>query len=154
MIHHYGSKAKLREHCDDFLMTEGLRIGQDVDLGDDAQVGAMIASYPPYHPWMVYISRIILDGGSTGAALWDRIAAEAHRALDHGTYPLQLRPGIDPQTAAAVATAVGLIPLAFQSHLARSLGAEQLDGEAYQNVMTTVMELLMSGLYEPKGEPA
>ncbi|MEZ5087667.1 MAG: helix-turn-helix domain-containing protein [Tessaracoccus sp.] len=25
VIHHYGSKDKLREHCDDYLMREGLR---------------------------------------------------------------------------------------------------------------------------------
>lgn len=152
VMHHYGSKEKLRDHCDDYLMHEGLRIGQEVDLGDDAQVTAMIASFPPNHPWMVYISRIILDGGPGGAALWDRIADEADRALDNGVYSIGLRPGLDPATAAAVATAVGLIPLVFQSHLARSLGADQLDGDAYQGVMTTVMELLMSGLYEPKGD--
>ncbi|SNU01028.1 transcriptional regulator, TetR family [Ruaniaceae bacterium KH17] len=152
VMHHFGSKDGLREHCDEYLMNEGLRLGGDVDIADSAALTAMIAAYPPDHPWLVYISRIILDGGPAGAALWDRLAAEAERALDTGSYPLQLRPELDPAAAASVATAVGLIPLAFQSHLARNLGAERLEGDAYQNVMATLMELLMSGLYEPKGD--
>lgn len=156
VIHHYGSKDALREHCDDYLMTEGLRIGDGLDLGDSAAVTAMIASFPPSHPWLVYIARLILDGGGTGSALWDRLGAEADRALESGAYPLRLRDGLDPAAATAVATAIGLLPLVFQTHLARSLGAESLDGEAYQRVMATLMELLMNGLYQTptEGDPA
>ena len=156
VIHHYGSKDALREHCDDYLMTEGLRIGDELDLDDQSAVTAMIASFPPNHPWLVYISRLILDGGKTGASLWDRLAAEATRALETGAYPLKLRDGLDPTAATAVATAIGMVPLVFQTHLARHLGAEHLDGEAYQKVMATLMELLMNGLYQTptQGDPA
>lgn len=152
VMHHFGSKDGLRTHCDDYLVKEGLRLKSDLDLGDDAQLSQVIGSFPPHHPWLVYISRIILDGGPAGAALWDRLAAESTRALENAGLPFQLRTGLDELAAANVLTAVGLIPLVFQSHLARSLGAEQLDGDAYQRVMATLMELLMSGLYEPKGD--
>lgn len=154
VIHHYGSKEQLREHCDDYLMIEGLRIGDELDLDDQAAVTAMIASFPPSHPWLLYISRLILDGGPTGAALWDRLATEATQALETGAYPLRLRTGVDPAAATAVATAVGLLPLVFQTHLARSLGADRLDGDAYQRLMATLMELLMNGLYEVPAEGA
>ncbi len=152
VIHHYGSKEKLREACDDFLMAEGFRIGGEVDLADEPSVAAMIAGYPPHHPWLVYISRLIMDGGPAGAALWDRLEREAVRGLESGAYPIRLRDGVDPKVAAALATALGLIPLAFQGHLARSLGAEVLDGDAYQRVMTTLMELLMNGIYQVPSE--
>lgn len=148
VIHHYGSKERLREHCDDYLMAEGLRIGDEVDLDDQPAVAAMIASFPPGHPWLVYIARLVLDGGAPGAALWDRMAAEATAALESGAYPLRLRDGVDPAAATALATALGLLPLVFQTHLARSLGASTLDGEPYQRVMTTLMDLLMNGLYQ------
>lgn len=152
VIHHYGSKEKLREHCDDFLISEGLLI--NVDMDDTAQVSDLIRSYPPHHPWMVYVSRIILDGGPAGAALWDRFQAEAAAVLETRRYQIGLREGVDETAANAAATAVGLIPLVFQSHLARSLGADQLDGEAYQRLMVTLMDLLMNGLYDadPEGD--
>lgn len=154
VVHHYGSKEKLREHCDDYLMSEGLRIKLDLDLDDAAQVSDVIRAYPPYHPWMRYISRIILDGGASGAALWDRFQAESETALETQSHMIKVREGIDPAVANTVATAVGLIPLVFQNHLARSLGTEQLDGVAYERLMTTLMDLLMTGLYEinPRGE--
>lgn len=152
VIHHYGSKEKLREACDDYLMAEGFRIGDEVDLTDEPQVAAMIASYPPNHPWLVYISRLVLDGGQAGAALWDRLEREAVRGLESSGSPIRLRDGVDPQAAAALATALGLIPLAFQSHLARSLGVATLDGHAYQRVMTTLMELLTNGIYQVLGD--
>ncbi|MDF1486880.1 TetR/AcrR family transcriptional regulator [Tessaracoccus caeni] len=154
VIHHYGSKDKLREHCDDYLMSEGLRIKTDVDLDDQSQLSDMIRSFPPDHPWLVYVSRIILDGGPAGVVLWDRFVSEAARAMERPAAQIRMKDGVDPAAANAVATAVGLIPLVFQSHLARSLGAERLDGDAYQRLMTTLIELLMSGLYEanPKGE--
>lgn len=156
VIHHYGSKDKLREHCDDYLIAEGLRIEKSTDLDDEAQVTAMIATFPPHHPWLVYVSRMILDGGPAGVAVWDRFMGEAIRTLEMPGSPMRLREGVDPASAAAVATAVGMIPLVFQAHLARSLGAERLDGEAYQRLMATLMQLLMTGLYEatPKGDPS
>lgn len=156
VIHHYGSKAELREHCDDYLMREGLRIKTGVDLDDQAQLSEMIRSFPPHHPWLAYISRMILEGGPAGVALWDRFVNEAAGALESVNAQLRMKEGVDAAAANAVATAVGLIPLVFQSHLARSLGAEQLDGDAYERLMTTLIELLMTGLYEvnPKGEPA
>ena len=156
VIHHYGSKEKLREACDDYLMAEGLRIGDEVDLADQPQVAATIAGFPPHHPWLVYIARLILDGGPAGAALWDRLVREAVRGVETGSYAVRLRDGVDPAAAAAVVTAAGLIPLVFQGHLARSLGADELDGEAYQRVMATLMELLRNGIYQAptEGDPA
>lgn len=156
VMHHYGTKENLRERCDDFLMSEGLRLKSEMDVDDGAQVSDLIRSFPPHHPWMVYISRIVLDGGRAGAALWDRFQDEAATALETRNHQIVLREGVDPVAANAVATAIGMIPLVFQSHLARNLGSDQLDGEAYQRLMTTLMDLLMNGLYElnPKGESA
>mgnify|MGYP002682650396 CR=1 FL=1 len=95
-------------------------------------------------------------GGRAGAALWDRFQDEAATALETRNHQIVLGEGVDPVAANAVATAIGMIPLVFQSHLARNLGSDQLDGEAYQRLMTTLMDLLMNGLYElkPKGESA
>ena len=156
VMHHYGSKEMLRERCDEYLISEGLRLKSEMDVDDGAQVSDLIRSFPPHHPWMVYISRIMLDGGPAGAALWDRFRDEAATALETRNHQIALREGIDAEAATAVATAIGLIPLVFQSHLARSLGSDRLDGEAYQRLMATLMELLMNGLYElnPKGESA
>ena len=156
VMHHYGSKEMLRERCDEYLISEGLRLKSEMDVDDGAQVSDLIRSFPPHHPWMVYISRIMLDGGPAGAALWDRFRDEAATALETRNHQIALREGIDAEAATAVATAIGLIPLVFQSHLARSLGSDRLDGEAYQRLMATLVELLMNGLYElnPKGESA
>ncbi len=154
VIHHYGSKDGLRQSCDDYLVEQGVALKADVDLDDQAQVSDLIRSYPPHHPWMVYISRIIQDGGTAGEQLWDRFQREAEEALDTQRHALRLRSEVDPVLAQAIATSVGLIPLIFQEHLARSLGVENLDGEAYESVMAALMTLLMSGLYEPeKGGP-
>lgn len=152
VIHHYGSKEKLRESCDDYLIDEGLRLKGDVDLDDSMEVSHLIRSFPPDHPWLVYIARIILDGGPAGAALWDRLGAEAARALETRRYAIEFKPGIDRESAIATATAVGLIPLVFRSHLARSLGATELSGAAYERIMTTLMDLLMNGLYDVPAE--
>lgn len=156
VIHHYGSKEKLRQHCDDFVIDEGMRLDSGLDLDDDVAMADLIRQYPPHHPWLVYVSRNILDGGPAGVALWDRLVAEVIGATKSRNLPIGLRAGVDQQAAAALLTAVGMAPLAFQTHLARSLGADQLDGEAYQRIMATLMELLMNGLYEvsTEGEPA
>lgn len=129
--HHFGSKEKLREACDDYVM-DYIR-GATTAAVDDKNLGNpefLSSTYETAPPIMAYLGRALVDGSPAAAAMFDEIVDITEEYLkQHSEKPLG-----DCRAQAAVFTAMKLGVTVLQSHVARALGAAALSGDVIHRV--------------------
>ncbi|HEU4465715.1 MAG TPA: TetR family transcriptional regulator [Agromyces sp.] len=148
VIHHFGSKAELRDACDDWLVAQ--LMGEKGRLGAPA-VASTIREWLDdpgrFRAYIDYVSSMLADGTEGGARLFDLLLAETRAMLDAGVGDGSMLPSTDPELRAVLITLYGLAPLLLRDQLARTLGAP-LDSPAVLRRMTVpTLELYTHGLY-------
>lgn len=148
VIHHFGSKAELRNACDDWLVAQ--LMGEKGRLGAPA-VASTIREWLDdpgrFRAYIDYVSSMLADGTEGGARLFDLLLAETRAMLDAGVVDGSMLPSTDPELRAVLITLYGLAPLLLRDQLARTLGAP-LDSPAVLRRMTVpTLELYTHGLY-------
>lgn len=148
VIHHFGSKAELRNACDDWLVAQ--LMGEKERLGAPA-VASTIREWLDdpgrFRAYIDYVSSMLADGTEGGARLFDLLLAETRAMLDAGVDDGSMQPSTDPELRAVLITLYGLAPLLLRDQLARTLGAP-LDSPAVLRRMTVpTLELYTHGLY-------
>lgn len=148
VIHHFGSKAELRDACDDWLVAQ--LMGEKQRLGAPA-VASTIREWLDdpgrFRAYIDYVSSMLADGTEGGARLFDLLLAETRAMLDAGVGDGSMLPSTDPELRAVLITLYGLAPLLLRDQLARALGAP-LDSPAVLRRMTVpTLELYTHGLY-------
>jgi AcrR family transcriptional regulator len=131
--HHFGSKEKLREACDEYVMDyiRGATTAaiDDKNLGDPEFLSSTYESAPPI---MAYL------GSPAAAAMFDEIVDITERYLQqHAEKPLS-----DYRAHAAVFTAMKLGVTVLQSHVARALGADAFTGDVIHRVGRAGLDII------------
>lgn len=154
VIHHFGSKERLREACDAFvaahvreLKTAAMRAGPGLDPL------SLLRSEDARLPLLAYLARALHDGAPTAATLVDEMVADAEGYLADGVASGALRPVGDLRGVATVLTLWSLGALVLHEHVRRLLGvdltappsAAHLQG-AYTRA---AMEVLTHGVVDP-----
>jgi len=148
VIHHFGSMRKLKNACDDFIVTEVAR--RKTSMGDDDVNAAMQEWYSDldrYQPWLSYLGRLFTDDSEAGADLFDRFVAMSRTMLDEGVTKEQIRPSADEHARAVLLVTHSLATLILQGHIARSLGSERLSLESLSRMGNAALELYTESLY-------
>lgn len=97
VIHHFGSKAKLREACDDHVRSIIVEAKSNSIVTHDAQgFLAAMARYEEYAGVLAYIVRAAQAGGELGRHLFEELVADAERYLARGEAEGTIRPSRDP----------------------------------------------------------
>src|SRR5690606_13402275 len=115
VLHHFGSKERLREACDDHVLQSV--IGKGADLADADLIGTM-------HGWLSdprrfqssfdYVARTLTERSELGAQLFDRLVAKTRDLIADGVARGTMRASVDPEMQALVVALHGLAPIVLQ----------------------------------------
>lgn len=149
VLHHFGSKAGLRQECDDHVVATLLADRVAAAETPTAQgVAAVLARAGAYRGLLDYLVRLLAESGETSERVFDTFL-EHTRAMMHDVESTwRPRPVSDPDTTALLLTAYGLAPLLLQSHLARLLGADPLGPDGARRLTLPSLELFTHGLFQ------
>jgi AcrR family transcriptional regulator len=154
VIHHYGSKERLRAACDAFVTgfvrerkVEAMKAGPGLDPL------ALLRDDDDRLPLLAYLARALQDGSPAVAALVDEMVADAEAVLAAGVDSGMVRPLDHPRGVAAVLTLWSLGALVLHEHARRILGAD-LTGPMSSAALSAgytvpAMEILTHGLVAP-----
>ncbi|MDD9205193.1 TetR family transcriptional regulator [Georgenia sp. 10Sc9-8] len=118
IVRHYGSKAGLREACDESV----LRLVRDsktttVGAGSPTAVLDQLARIEEYGPALLYVVASLNAGGPLARELVEHMVADALEYLEAGVANGVIRPSRDPEARARFLTRTGLGALLLQLRL-------------------------------------
>lgn len=121
--HHFGTKDRLREACDDRVLDlvrlKVANIGLGGGLTDPGFIGSL---YDAAGPVMPYVARVALEDDARSAALFDSVVVLTEQFLV-GQWPDRFPPGAERTRAAAAAMlAMNMSTLVLHHHLVRLMG--------------------------------
>ena len=154
VIHHFGSKARLRAACDAFVSAyvrerklEAMRAGPGLDPL------SLLRSEDDRLPLLAYLARALHDDSAAVAALVDELIEDAEAVLAAGVESGTVRALDHPRGVAAVLTLWSLGALALHEHVERVLGVDLTGpvGASQRQPGYTVpaLEILTRGLLAP-----
>lgn len=143
VIHHFGSKAQLRQACDAYVVSL-LQVG-DPAAGTPPGLAAMLDAPPAARR---YLARAFLDDSPEAAALFDQIVSLVDAWLAEGEREGWAQPATDPRARAAIYVTWLFAPFIFESHLSRVLGIVDLSDRATLLRHSRVaLQMLRDGLF-------
>jgi AcrR family transcriptional regulator len=153
VVHHFGTKARLREAVDT-RVTEVFAelLGQ---LGDaDAQAGEFTSIAAAFHDRvgsdgvvLAYLRRLLIDGGPAATALFGSLYAATVAGLAELESAGALRPTADTAARAAFLLINDLAVVLLRDEVARVLGVDPLSRVGLRRWGNTVMEIYRGGAF-------
>jgi AcrR family transcriptional regulator len=152
ILHHFGSRAGLREECDRYVV-EQIRSHKSAVLGPTGGTGAFlaqIAQVEGYAPLVGYVLRSIQVGGQMAREFVDRLVDDAVTYLDEGVSAGTVRPSRDQRARARLLAEMSLGSLllqlpARQEHLDLDDLPNWLRGY-FDQIMVPLLELMTEGV--------
>lgn len=148
VIHHFGTKERLRDACDDEVVRE--IVGDAASLGESdlgATIEEWLADSDTFRPALDYLVRMLTDGTDAGGHLFDQLVARTERMLAEGSANGSMHGSSDPRVLAVVVASYGLMPLLLEKHVNRALGQPMLTAEGMRRLSVPVIELYTNGLF-------
>jgi TetR/AcrR family transcriptional regulator, regulator of cefoperazone and chloramphenicol sensitivity len=101
VIHHFGSKERLRKACDDYVAEEvhGAK-SESLRSADPATWFAQMAEIETYAPLVAYLLRSLQSGGELAKSFWNRMIDNAEQYMEEGVRAGTLKPSRDPRARA------------------------------------------------------
>ena len=137
--HHFGTKERLREECDDHVMryirgevASGI---EERNLGDPRYVAAAYQKGPLY---MRYLSRALVEGSPAAARMFDEMVDITEGLLKEHS---NLRDA-DFRGQAAVFVAMRLGVMVLGDHVSRALGADLFDPKVSARVGRAGLDII------------
>src|SRR5664279_2086838 len=158
VVHHFGTKARLREAVD-ARVTEvfGPLLGQ---LGDtDVQGGEFTSIAAAFHDQvgadgavLAYLRRLLIDGGPAATAIFGSLYAATVTMLSDLDSAGVLRPTADASARAAFLLINDLALVLLQDQVAGVLGVDPLSRAGLRRWGNTVMEIYGHGAFTDPAE--
>ncbi|MGV0067058.1 TetR/AcrR family transcriptional regulator [Mycobacterium colombiense] len=156
LIRHYGSKDGLVEIVDnhvvatfEVLLTKMTEQTAVVGLEPTAVPSLLdgLATYlPPDSPIPAYLSRLLINGGSAGSALFDRLFRLSQTTLDAMVAVGTASRGADAAVRAAFLLVNDLAVLTLRPRLTEVLGVDPLSDEGMRRWAGEVFAIYRDGL--------
>jgi AcrR family transcriptional regulator len=120
ILHHFGSRAGLRQACDDHVHQQIRQTKSEVLAGPapPASLLAQMVNVEEYVPQVAYVLRCLQAGGPLARRFVEDTVADAVGYLEAGVSAGTLRPSRNPQARARYLTEASLGSLLLQ-HVAR-----------------------------------
>lgn len=141
--YHFGSKAGLRQACDDWVIT---RLGEDKRLilgtGPLPRMDTYLDDHPELRPITEYIGQCMRSGGSVAEEFFERMVEMTKQMMDLAAEAGTFRTYEDPYAAAVILVAFGAGASLFADIMARLLGGTNLlDTDTYNRYARTTVEI-------------
>ncbi|WP_248256169.1 TetR/AcrR family transcriptional regulator [Georgenia sp. EYE_87] len=150
IVKHFGSKAGLREACDEFVLRvirEGKR--ETVGTGDVTAILRELAASERYEDVARYVVASLSEGGSLARTLFEHMVADAVEYLEAGVAAGVIRPSRDPAARARFLTQAGVGALLVEIRLTppEELDMVDLVRHLERTTMLPALELYTEGLF-------
>ncbi|MFG1906092.1 TetR/AcrR family transcriptional regulator [Kribbella sp. NPDC048928] len=154
VLHHYGSKAGLREAVDqyaaaqlDALMEDVDEIGEVLTAGSSASIGELFAqALPADSPLPIYLRRLLLSGDPAGRALFLRWFEVSRVLLGRLVDAGFASPATDPDVRTAFMLSADLILLLLREPLTDALGFDPMSGDGLTRWAAEVARIYREGV--------
>jgi TetR/AcrR family transcriptional regulator, regulator of cefoperazone and chloramphenicol sensitivity len=155
VLHHFGSKAGLRQAVDRFAAERvDALMAQDEDVtrvfaeGDGSSIAKAFASvFPPDSPLPAYVRRLLLSGDPAGAMLFGKWFEASRSILDHMISEGLARQTDDPDVRAAFLLVSDLALLVLREPLAATLGFDPLSPQGMTRWADEVSVIARDGMF-------
>lgn len=149
VLHHFGSKAGLRQECDEHVVST-LLADRSVAIDEPTPSGidAVLAGVGVYRGRLGYLVRLLADPGEAGQRVFNAFLEHTRKMIHDGADKWRTQPMSDPDATALLLTAYGLAPLLLQGHIARVLGADPLGPDGARRLALPGLELFTRGLFQ------
>ena len=151
VVHHFGSKDRLRLACDAFVIGNMLATARDKSSpeGLQAVIQRYLANPAEYEVDVAYLSLAIAEDTPAGRQFVDTIVDETEALIRAGIADGSMNSSSDPRAQAVRIVLTSLAMMTMRAHLARSLG---LDGQGLgpatmRRLALPSVELYTHGLY-------
>jgi AcrR family transcriptional regulator len=149
VIHHFGSKAGLREVCDEYVLRVLLQRARDEAQPASVTNGIRdyLANPSRFHEQVNYMARAI-DEDSPGADRFvEALVAESEALLRAGIADGSVRPTSDVRAMSVLTMLNSMALLTMPPAMARALGHEALNPEVMRRMAMPSLELYTYGAY-------
>lgn len=101
VIHHFGSKERLRKACDDYIAEEiyGAK-SESLQSADPATWLAQMAEIESFAPLVAYLVRSLQSGGDLARTFLQRLIDDAEQYMEEGVRSGVIKPSRDPRARA------------------------------------------------------
>lgn len=154
VVHHYGTKSRLREAADrravDIFTSLIEGIGDLDDLGEltgPSVAAAFVQQVGDTSPVLGYTRRLLIDGGEAAATLFDSLFSATQRMVGLLEARGLVRPADDGPGRAAFLLVADLAVLILRDQLGRVLGVDPLGRTGMTRWGRTVMDIYGQGLF-------
>lgn len=149
VVHHYGSKARLREVCDDHVRRVITEVKAETLTEPSSQTFLhQMTTVDQYAPILGYVLHSLQTGGPLAVSMYELMVEDAERYLALGEETGVIRPSRDPAGRARWAISSGLGSLLL--HVALRHPGPDVD---YRQVFRTWMAEHMLAAVEAYSEP-
>ncbi|MGO4859670.1 TetR family transcriptional regulator [Arthrobacter sp. 2MCAF14] len=149
VIHHFGSKAGLREACDTHVLAE--TAGQGIQKTDPQAVGTQIRNFlshpEQYAHEIAYVRQSLSDESDAGDAFFDGVVAQTRAIIEAGIAGGTIRAFDDVATTAVVVATNSLSMLVLGRHAARAVGTSELGPDMLRALTLPTVDLYTNGFY-------
>jgi AcrR family transcriptional regulator len=148
--HHFGSKQKLREACDEYFVASIRRIKLEGLEGGVNQPSFLSTAVRASVPLRRYLARAMVDGSPAAAKLFDE-TVEFTREMLESPPPGILKPNtsdLHAYSAAMAAMSIGVVVL--HEHLSRALDVDTLSAEGYPRLTKALLEVFTDDILSPE----
>ncbi|UCZ61680.1 TetR/AcrR family transcriptional regulator [Mycolicibacterium phocaicum] len=148
VIHHFGSKEKLREACDAYVI-ETVRAAKTESMQNASPSAwfAQLAEIESFAPMTAYLMQALQTGGDLAKSLWQSMIDNAEGYLEEGVRAGTLKPSRDPKARARflALTGGGALLTYIQLH-PNPTDFRQVLHDYAQDMLLPSLELYTNGL--------
>ncbi|WP_433429501.1 TetR family transcriptional regulator [Nonomuraea sp. CA-141351] len=145
VIHHFGSKDKLRSVCDDHVL--GVLVQRAQEAGTPGLLREFMSNPEQYHLQVRYMVRAIEEDTPAAGRFVDTMVAESEAILHAGMAEGSMRPSSDVRALAVLTVLSSLAMLTMPPPMARALGYDRFGPEVLRRMALPTLELYTHGLY-------
>ena len=154
VIHHYGSKEKLRAVLDErvgaFVESMLAELARAPEEGGSASVAQLFADRLEREPAMAgYVRRLLVDGGPPGVALFQRL----YQATQAGVRAMEqagvVRPSRDEPVRNAFLLSNDLAMVLLRPHISQVVGIDPLARDGLARWSAEALDVYTRGLFAP-----
>ena len=159
VVHHFGTKARLREAVDARVTEVFAQLLEQ--LGDtDVQAGEFMSIAAAFHDQvgsdgavLAYLRRLLIDGGPAATALFGSLYAATFAGLADLESAGVVRPTADASARALFLLINDLAVVLLREEVARVLGVDPLSRQGLRRWGNTVMEVYRGGAFTVPDDP-